>query len=109
MIKYTLIYQHTIISTNNINIIYQLIFILIKYFKDTLPVNSSTVLVGILAIVSFFTLPIGNTPCCTNDKAFLRAILKSFFLSIFSLKKKYNDSQQKKSLIYMFTKREIYV
>lgn len=54
-----------------------------------LPVNSSTVLVGKLATkVSFFTLPTGNTPCCTKDKAFLRAILNSFFLSIFSLKKK---------------------
>lgn len=51
-----------------------------------LPVNSSTVLVGKLAKVSFFTLPTGKTPCCTNDNAFLRAILNSFFLSIFSLK-----------------------
>lgn len=50
-----------------------------------LPVNSSTVLVGKLSF--FFTLPTGSTPCCTSDKAFLRAILNSFFLSIFSLKK----------------------
>lgn len=53
-----------------------------------LPVSSSTVLVGKLVNDSFFTLPTGNTPCCTNDKAFLRAILNSFFLSIFSLKQK---------------------
>lgn len=58
--------------------------------KCILPVNSSTVLVvddtmGATS-TSFFTLPTGNTPCCTKDKAFLRAILNNFFLSIFSLK-----------------------
>lgn len=55
-------------------------------YLSIIPVNSSTVLVGTLAKFSFFTLPTGNIPCCTSDKAFLRAILNSFFLSIFSLK-----------------------
>lgn len=70
-----------------ININYNCTVFIIKYFNQTLPVSSSTVLEGKLARESFFTLPTGNTPCCTNDKAFLRAILKSFFLSILSLKK----------------------